>query len=72
VGAGEKYWKKTMGECVPRCNYDNKVSIFFSFFKKNVFIYVCMSVLCAYIVHARRGHQIPLYVVVNHPVSAGN
>ena len=38
-------------------------------FKFSLFMYECS--VCVY-VHARRGHQIPLQMVVSHHVVAGN
>jgi hypothetical protein len=35
-------------------------------------IYLCISVLCAYVVHASRGSQIPLQMVVSHQVDVEN
>ena len=42
-------------------------------FLKDLFIYSCVWVLCLHVwLYARRGHQIPLWMVMSHHVGAGN
>ena len=53
-----------LGEMFP------KPCFLFLFFFKDLSI-VCMRVHCPFFRHTRRGHQIPLQVVVSHHVVAG-
>jgi hypothetical protein len=49
-------------------------SFFFKMFFKKIYIFIlCVCVLCLHVsLHARRGHWIPLQMVVSHHVVAGN
>jgi hypothetical protein len=67
----------TVGWALPNPSLNKKMSYRFAynpFFlkkKKELFVYVYEYIVAVFR-HTRRGHQIPLQMVVNHHVVAGN